>query len=159
MGYVGIAALPIIGLLAAMAIPAFQKVRDNSQQAMVRTNLVQIWNAAEQQILETNVEVVTYQELVASGRYFQELKPVAGEDYSGLAIHRGDQSISVTTRSGRTIEYSADSPAGGNSFVEPTEETDTPAEPEEETAPGPDSTEPAAPAAQPGAFAAWPAFG
>jgi len=38
----------IIGLLAAMAIPAFQKVRSNSQDKAVTNNLRQLAAAADQ---------------------------------------------------------------------------------------------------------------
>lgn len=149
MGYLGIAALPIIGLLAAMAIPAYQKVRDNSQQATVRNHLVQIWSAAEQQMLETGAETVSYDQLVGPGKSLEEdsLKPVAGEDYHSLVIHRGDESISVTLRNGRTVEYSAETPAGGAVVEEAIPDKDTDAEKPQEEQPGADA--PTAPAAEP----------
>ena len=60
MGYLGIVMVPIFGLMAAMAIPAFQKVRQNSQQVMMRNDARQIASAAQQYFLEHNVETVSF---------------------------------------------------------------------------------------------------
>ncbi len=134
MGYLGIAGVPLVGLLAAMAIPAFQKVRHNSQEATVRNNLAQVWSAVEQQMLETQVETVTYEEVV--GTYFQDFKPVAGEDYRGLTIRRGDERLSVTLADGRDVTYWFSEPAGGGA-VDMTAPVEVPAEIEEAVAPEP----------------------
>jgi type IV pilus assembly protein PilA len=51
----------IIGLLAAMAIPAFQKVRQNSVRGTIRNDARQIATAAQQYMLEyslTSVAIV-----------------------------------------------------------------------------------------------------
>lgn len=44
----------IIGLLAAMAIPAFTKVRQNSRQSAMKNDARQLASAAQQYFLETN---------------------------------------------------------------------------------------------------------
>ena len=158
MGYLGIAGIPIVGLLAAMAIPAFQKVRQTSQETVVRIHLSQIWYAAEQQMLETGVDTVTYDQLVGPGKILQEdtLKPVAGENYRDLVVRRGDESLSVTLDNGRTVEFSASSPAGAAVVdEEPAKDADTNDEAEEEADPPTVSPEPAA---EPEALAAWPAL-
>jgi len=49
----------IIGLLAAMAIPAFQKVRQNSIEKRMDNDGRQIAAAAQQYFLETNLTQVT----------------------------------------------------------------------------------------------------
>lgn len=113
MGYIGIAGVPLVGLLAAMAFPAFNKVRQHSQESAVRNNLRMVWVAAEQQMLETQAEVVTYDELARPGTYFLDFKPVAGEDYHSLTIHRGDEQLSVTLADGRDVIFYSSSPAGG----------------------------------------------
>jgi Tfp pilus assembly major pilin PilA len=158
MGYLGIAALPIVGLLAAMAIPAYQKVRHASQDNLVRSHLTQIWYAAEQQMLETGADTVTYDQLVGPGKSLQEgaLKPVAGENYHDLEVHRGDESLSVTLDDGRTVDFTADSPAGGAVVdEEPAKDSDTNDEPEEEATPPTESTEPTT---GPESMAPWPAL-
>jgi type IV pilus assembly protein PilA len=48
----------IIGLLAAMAIPAFQKVRQNSIQSKMDNDARQVAAAAQQYFLEANVTTV-----------------------------------------------------------------------------------------------------
>ncbi len=48
----------IIGLLAAMAIPAFQKVRENSIKSRMDNDARQIASAAQQYFLEANSESV-----------------------------------------------------------------------------------------------------
>lgn len=74
----------IIGLLAAMAIPAFQKVRQNSQDKAVMNNLRQLASAANQYFLEHGVISVAYEDIVGTSaeHYLRDFKPVAGEIYN-----------------------------------------------------------------------------
>jgi len=96
----------IIGLLAAMAIPAFQKVRASSQDKAVSNNLRQLSAAADQYFLENGVSAVNSSLLVGtnSSQYIKQVQTVAGETYSNL------QQGSAVTASGvagaRTITYS-----------------------------------------------------
>lgn len=92
-----------MAIMAAMAIPAFQKVRENSQRVTVTNNLRQIATAGQMYLLENGVESVTYGEL--TGDYFPELQPVAGESYSGLTVE-ANGTLSVTLRNGEVVEYS-----------------------------------------------------
>jgi len=48
----------IIGLLAAMAIPAFQKVRQSSQDKAVMNNMRQLGAAADQYFLENGTSTL-----------------------------------------------------------------------------------------------------
>ena len=66
MGYAGVAVVPI-GLMAAMAIPAFQKVRTNAQGKMMDNDARQIANAAQQHFLETNATTVEFSYNPATG--------------------------------------------------------------------------------------------
>src|SRR5512147_18112 len=74
----------IIGLLAAMAIPAFQKVRASSQDKAVTNNLRQLSAAADQFFLEKGVSTVDSVDLVGSNssQYIKNVAPVAGETYA-----------------------------------------------------------------------------
>jgi len=94
-----------IGLLASMAIPAFQKVRANSQEKTIQNNLRQFSVAAQQHMLETGKKSVNYADVVGpeEGKYVRELKPVAGEDYESLVVKEGDEEISVTMSNGKMI--------------------------------------------------------
>lgn len=104
LGYLVIAVMPV-GLMAAMAIPAFQKVRSASQEKMIINNLRQLDAAASQIMLEYGVSQVAYADLVGDGpnHYIRSLTPVAGEDYTQLVIRSTDREISVKTAQGRVI--------------------------------------------------------
>jgi len=60
MGYLGIVMIPIVGLMAAMAIPAFQKVRTTSIERAMMNDARQIGAAAQQYFMENNVESVPF---------------------------------------------------------------------------------------------------
>jgi type IV pilus assembly protein PilA len=74
----------IIGLLAAMAIPAFQKVRTTAQEKTILNNLRQLASGAEQYFLEEGVTTVASATLVADGSYVKSFSPVAsgGDSYT-----------------------------------------------------------------------------
>src|SRR5919206_65984 len=81
----------IIGLLAAMAIPAFQKVRAASQDKTVLNNARQLSAAADQYYLENGVSTVALANLVGTSNYVKALNLVANETYpanytQGVAI-------------------------------------------------------------------------
>ncbi|MDG2168561.1 MAG: prepilin-type N-terminal cleavage/methylation domain-containing protein [Opitutales bacterium] len=71
----------IIGLLAAMAIPAFKKARDNSQTRAITNNLRQLASAADQHFLENGVTTVASADLVGTDKYIKAVDLVAGETY------------------------------------------------------------------------------
>ena len=71
----------IIGLLAAMAIPAFKKVRDTSQKKAITNNLRQLASAADQYFLENGVTTVTSANLVGTDKFVKSVDAVAGETY------------------------------------------------------------------------------
>ena len=71
----------IIGLLAAMAIPAFQKVRQSSQDKAVLNNARQLAAAADQYMMENGVSSVTYSGLVGATNYVKTINLVANETY------------------------------------------------------------------------------
>ena len=73
----------IIGLLAAMAIPAFQKVRAASQDKTVMNNARQLSGAADQYYLENGVSTVTLGNLIGTSNYVKALNLVANETYPG----------------------------------------------------------------------------
>ncbi|WP_221031448.1 hypothetical protein [Actomonas aquatica] len=93
-----------IGLMASMAIPAFQKVRSTSQEKAVLNNLRQLGAAADMHFLETGESECTVADLVGPDRYIRELQSVAGEDYSTMVLRQGEV-LSVTLPDGRVVEY------------------------------------------------------
>lgn len=71
----------IIGLLAAMALPAFQKNRSASQDKTVLNNARQLSAAADQYYLENGVTTVLSANLVGSAAYVKAINTVAAESY------------------------------------------------------------------------------
>ena len=75
----------IIGLLAAMAVPAFQKVRTNSQEKAIQNNLRQIAHAGGQYLLEEGKAAVVVTDLISEG-YLNAISSVAAETYGNLSV-------------------------------------------------------------------------
>ena len=63
----------IIGLLAALAIPAFTKVSENAAKSTLDNDSRQLASAANQYFLEKNESSVTIAELVGPGLYLESL--------------------------------------------------------------------------------------
>jgi len=74
----------IIGLLAAMAIPAFQKVRETSQKKTMINNLRQLASGADQYFLEEGVTAVSSGDLLGTANYIKDFEPVSddGDSYT-----------------------------------------------------------------------------
>jgi len=95
----------IIGLLAAMAIPAFQKVRTSSQDKAVLNNARQLSAGADQYYLENGVSTVVLTDLLGPTSYVKALNTVANETYPPDFT----QGVTITIQSvagTRTITYS-----------------------------------------------------
>jgi type IV pilus assembly protein PilA len=94
----------IIGLLAAMAIPAFQKVRSSSQDKAVMNNMRQLGSAADQYFMENGTSTATLTSLVGSSNYIKALNTVANEAYP--TDYTQGVAIVVTNIAGaRTLTY------------------------------------------------------
>jgi len=94
----------IIGLLAAMAIPAFQKVRQSSQDKAVLNNARQLSAASDQFFLENGVSTVALTSLVGATNYVKAVNTVAGEIYPSDYT----QGITITIAAvagARTVTY------------------------------------------------------
>jgi type IV pilus assembly protein PilA len=95
----------IIGLLASMAIPAFQKVRTNSQDKAVLNNARQLSAASDQYYLENGVSTVVISALLGPTSYIKALNSVAQESYPA-GFSQGT-TITIGSVAGlRTITYS-----------------------------------------------------
>jgi type IV pilus assembly protein PilA len=95
----------IIGLLAAMAIPAFQKVRTASQDKAVLNNARQMSAAADQYYLEAGASYAASADLVGATNYVKALNTVASETYPTDYT----QGVTITIKNvanARTITYS-----------------------------------------------------
>lgn len=94
----------IIGLLAAMAIPAFQKVRETSQTKTIHNNLRLLASGADQYFLEHGVVEVEVDALIGPGNYVKGLDPVASEEYPTL-IAEGVDIVVTNTPTGEDIAW------------------------------------------------------
>jgi type IV pilus assembly protein PilA len=94
----------IIGLLAAMAIPAFQKVRASSQDKTVTNNLRQIGAGADQYFLEKGVSSVNSSELLGAENYVKTVITVANETYYQTLL-QGSAITASGVAGARTITY------------------------------------------------------
>ena len=86
----------IIGLLAAMAIPAFQKVRATSQNKAILNNMRQIASAADQYFLEQGVTTVAVADLFGDVNYIKGTlasNNVAGETYTANIVQGTDYQV------------------------------------------------------------------
>ena len=93
-----------IGLLAAMAIPGFQRARAVSQEKAVLNNLRQLSSAADQYYLEHGTESATYNDLVGPGKYIKRIQTVMGEDYAQILFVQG-RPLRVRLPDGRVVHY------------------------------------------------------
>ena len=71
----------IIGLLATMAIPAFQRVTIASQDKAVLNNARQLSAAADQYFLESGISTASINDLVGPTQYIKALTSIASETY------------------------------------------------------------------------------
>ena len=95
----------IIGLLAAMAIPAFQKVRSSSQDKAVLNNARQLSAAADQYYLENGVSTVASVNLVGPSAYVKAINTVANESYP-TGYSQGETITIGAIAGARTVTYS-----------------------------------------------------
>ena len=84
----------IIGLLATMAIPAFQKVRETSLEKAIRSNLRQLASGADQYFIENGVTTVLLSDIVGEDAYVESLDVVAGETYPATITQGTDIAVS-----------------------------------------------------------------
>jgi type IV pilus assembly protein PilA len=97
----------IIGLLAAMAIPAFAKVRATSRSKAVLNNLRQLVSNGNTYMLDKGVTTCGYTDLVGTGtdNYIHAITPVAGEDYSGISLVESQTQVTLSATAFGTITF------------------------------------------------------
>jgi len=92
------------GFTLVEIIPAFQKVRRNSQDKAVLNNARQLSAGADQYYLENGVSTVTLSDLIGPTTYVKALNSVAKETYP-VGFTQG-VTVTITSVAGtRTITY------------------------------------------------------
>ena len=95
----------MIGLLAAMALPAFRKISAASQDKAVLNNARQLYYAADSYYLESGAYYAASTTLIGASSYVKSLSVIANESYPDFFT----QSITLTVTNvggARTITYS-----------------------------------------------------
>lgn len=88
----------IIGILASLAVPAFQRARWKAVQTSIRNNLRQMWGAAQQKMLEDGVTSINLLSIVAwkgkscngggtDGGYTSVIQQIADENYGAIGAY------------------------------------------------------------------------
>lgn len=91
----------IIGILASLAVPAFQRARWKALETSIRNNLRQIWGAAQQYMLENGEDTVLLSKIISwrakndgtlhgaanNPGYTSILQQVADESYDALVLY------------------------------------------------------------------------
>ena len=94
----------IIGLLAGMAIPTMNVVRQRSQDMTIKNNLRQYAGAANQYMMITGATAVVYSDIVGTGTdAWVKIRQVADETYT-ITVGTATTSI-FTVVNGRTVTY------------------------------------------------------
>lgn len=92
----------IIGLLAAIAIPAFQRARSTAQVKAVYNNLRELGAAAQQYFLEEGVQTVNTSQLIGHGNYVINMEQIAQEVYPTTI---NADSLTITTTGDPIVTY------------------------------------------------------
>lgn len=96
--------LVIVALLAAMAFPAMDKVREKYRERAIIENLDTITMTGLLYMEERGLSSVDFATLEASGE-LGDFKPVAGEDYGSLKILSAGGTIQVQYGDGNEVDY------------------------------------------------------
>ncbi len=88
----------IIGLLAAMAVPTWQKIRTHSQDKTITNNLRQLNGAAQQYFMEQGADSVASASLIGTetDRYLRNVETVRGEAYPATINSTDTQLVAVS---------------------------------------------------------------
>jgi len=88
----------IIGILAAIAIPAFEQSRLTSERNSVLENLRIVASAGQQYLISNGSETeVAFQSLLDSGFLSTTPQSVAGENYTTLTLSTSSTSLSIAS--------------------------------------------------------------
>jgi type IV pilus assembly protein PilA len=97
----------IIGLLAAMAIPAFAKVIQQSRLKAVTNNLRQIANSAQQYMLNNGTTQAAYTDIVGTttDNLINAMNVIAGENYTGIVVVQSQTQVTLSASAFGTVTY------------------------------------------------------
>ena len=111
LGYLSLVLIPVVGLLAAMAIPAFNKVREHSLHKVMINDARQLGAAAQQHFLETGVTQVEFTIEPASGQIQGPLSSYVPQ------ITVGSYAVDGVIEATGSFALANERVAGGEAFV------------------------------------------
>lgn len=85
----------IIGILAGLAIPAYQSVAERANERIIINNLRQLAYGAQTYMTEYGVAEVQVEDLVGPENWVHSIPPAAGETYPSV-IRLSDTQITAT---------------------------------------------------------------
>ncbi len=98
-----------IGLLAAclcsLIIGCGPHRTTDADVKVIKSNLGDFWLGGAQFMLENGKPEARYSDIVGPGKPIITIKPVNGEDYTGLIVKFDAPSLSVKAADGREITY------------------------------------------------------
>ncbi len=92
-------------LASVLAIQTYAHAKTAENNDKILNNLRAFVTAGQLYLQMHGTDRATYADLVGPGKYLEELKSVAGEDYTELVLEPGMNSIFVITKDGRVVEY------------------------------------------------------
>ena len=95
--------LVILGLVAAVFVPATVKIRNMAREDAISANILKVIRAGQRYNTDKSVKTVEYKTLVDS-KYLEPVLPIAGESYDKIVIDSGGGKISLKNSLGEDIE-------------------------------------------------------
>ena len=97
----------IISVLAALAIPAFNRVQYTTRRKIITNNLRIIASAAQQYMLEQGASQVgdTQMEGTSSFNYYRPISKVNAETYNGLVVGSTTTQLSTVESDGTVVTF------------------------------------------------------
>ena len=92
----------ILGLLAAVFVPATAVIAEKSRAEVVKAHISQIIEAGKKYNADKGTESVDYNTLV-SEKYLKPVQPVAGEKYDEISIEVAGGSAKTVTARGTEV--------------------------------------------------------
>ncbi len=94
--------LGILGLIAAVFIPATAKIREKARNDIIISNLQKFVNAGGLYLKDRGLKNVSYKTLVSS-KTLEPLTSVCGEKYDDLVYSTNEKTVEVETPSGGKV--------------------------------------------------------
>ncbi len=93
----------ILGLVAAVFLPAMTKIRKDAREKAIKANVAELIEAGKRYNIEKNTKSVDYKTLV-DANYIKSMKSIGGESYDNIKIDTNGGKVTLENPFGDTIE-------------------------------------------------------